>query len=117
MQRKNRLKPRELKPSVKQYLFTEAIRQRKVPRELLANRLIRELEESHEIPPTLETAKRYISKARNAHNPIDQPWTLGACKEYSSFSPRSLCLFSQSAYNSTMKTLPHSLSKNVTSIY
>lgn len=87
MQHKVRLKPRKLKLTTKQYLFTEALRQRKVPRELLADRLIRELEESGEIPPTLETAKRYISAARNANDPIDQPWTLGACREYASYFP------------------------------
>jgi hypothetical protein len=53
----------------------------------LAHRLIRELEESNEIPPTLETAKRYISKARNAANDIDQPWSLGACRDYPTLFP------------------------------
>lgn len=80
-------KPRELKPSIKRLIIYRAITQRKIPREFLANELIKEIEESGEIPPTLETAKRYISKARNSDNPIDEPWTLSCCSEYSSFFP------------------------------
>jgi hypothetical protein len=87
MHQKERTKPRELKPTIKRLIFQEAIRQRNVPRELLANRLIKELEEGNEVPPSLETAKRYISKARNATNPIDKPWTLGACRDYPTFFP------------------------------
>ena len=40
-----------------------------------------------EIPPSFETAKRYISKARNSGNPIDEPWSIACCSEYSSFFP------------------------------
>ena len=93
MQEKNRRKPGKLKPSIKRFIFQEAIRQSNVPRELLANRLIKEIEESNELAPTLETAKRYISKARNAVNPIDEPWTLGACRDYPTFFPPSSLLF------------------------
>lgn len=80
-------KPRELKPSIKRLIIYRSITQRKIPREFLANELIKEIEEIGEIPPTLETAKRYISKARNSENPIDKPWTLACCSEYSSFFP------------------------------
>lgn len=80
-------KPRALKPTIKRLIICRARTQRKIPREFLANELIKEIEESGEIPPTLETAKRYISKARNSDNPIDQPWTLSCCSEYSSFFP------------------------------
>jgi len=83
----------KLKPSIKRFICQEAIRQSNVPRELLANRLIKEIEESGELAPTLETAKRYISKARNALNPIDEPWTLGACRDYPTFFPPSSLLF------------------------
>jgi hypothetical protein len=83
----NKSKPRELKPSIKRLIFYRAITQRKIPREFLANELIKEIDESGEIPPTLETAKRYISKARNSDNPIDEPWTLACCSQYSSFFP------------------------------
>ena len=93
MQEKDRPKPGKLKPSIKRFIFQEAIRQSNVPRELLANRLIKEIEESHELAPTLETAKRYISKARNAVNPIDEPWTLAACRDYPTFFPPSSLLF------------------------
>jgi hypothetical protein len=93
MPEKDRLRPGKLKPSIKRFIFQEAIRQSNVPRELLANRLIKEIEESHELAPTLETAKRYISKARNADNPIDEPWTLGACRDYPTLFPPSSLLF------------------------
>jgi hypothetical protein len=62
-----------------------------MPREFLANELIKEIEESGEIPPTLETAKRYISKARNTNDPLDKPWSIACCSDYSSFfSPDSI---------------------------
>jgi len=93
MEEKDRRRPGKLKPSIKRFIFQEAIRQINVPREFLANRLIKELKESNELAPTLETAKRYISKARNAGNPIDQPWTLGACRDYPTFFPPSSLLF------------------------
>ena len=93
MREKNRPRPGKLKPSIKRFIFHEAIRQSNIPRELLANRLIKEIEEANELPPTLETAKRYISKARNAANPIDEPWTLGACRDYPTFFPPSSLLF------------------------
>lgn len=80
-------RPRELKPSVKRLIYYRAVTQRMVPREFLANELIKEIEENREIAPTLETTKRYISKARNADNPIDKPWSIACCLEYSSFFP------------------------------
>lgn len=79
----------KIKPSTKRLIFQEAIRQRDIPRELLANRLIKEINEAHERPPTLEVAMRYISKARNTDNPIDKPWSLGACRDYPTFFPPS----------------------------
>ena len=93
MQEENTQKLGKLKPSIKRFIFQEAIRQRNVPRELLAHRLIKEIEESGELAPSLETTKRYISKARNAVNPIDEPWTLGACRDYPIFFPPSSLLF------------------------
>lgn len=91
MQHRKTAKLGRMKPTVKRLIFHEAIRQRDVPREILANRIIKELEQSNEPPPELETAKRYISKARNAANPIDKPWSLGACRDYpTSFPPSSL---------------------------
>ena len=93
MQEENTQKLGKLKPTIKRFIFQEAIRQRNVPRELLANRLIKEIEESGELAPSLQTAKRYISKARNSDNPIDQPWTLGACRDYPTFFPPRSLLF------------------------
>lgn len=84
---KRKIKPRELKPSVKRLIFTRAIREKNTPREYLANELIREIKKLGEIPPSFETAKRYISKARNVDNPIDSTWTLSCCSEYSQFFP------------------------------
>jgi len=84
-------RPRELKPSVKRLIYYRAVTQRMVPREFLANELIKEIKELGEITPALETAKRYISKARNADNPLDKPWSIACCSEYSSiFSPKSI---------------------------
>lgn len=80
-------KPRELKPSVKRLIIHRAITERKVPREFLANQLIKEIEEAGEIPPTRETAKRYISRARNTENPLDEPWNIGCCSQYSNYFP------------------------------
>lgn len=80
-------RPRELKPSVKQLIYYRALTQRMVPREFLANELIKEIEEIGEIAPTLETTKRYISRARNADNPLDKPWSIACCSEYSGFFP------------------------------
>lgn len=83
----NKSKPRELKPSIKRLIVHRAITQRKIPREFLANELIKEIEEIGEIAPTLETTKRYISRARNVDNPLDEPWSIARCSEYSTFFP------------------------------
>jgi len=98
-----RSRPRELKPSIKRLIYYRAVTQRIVPREFLANALIKEIEETGEIAPTLETAKRYISRARNTDNPIDKPWSIACCSEYSSFFPPdsipALMNYKQWAYN------------------
>lgn len=84
-------RPRELNPSVKRLIYYRAITQRMVPREYLANALIKEIEEIGEIAPKLETAKKYISRARNADNPLDKPWSIACCSESNSiFSPESI---------------------------
>jgi len=80
-------KPRALTPTVKRLIVHRAISQRHFPREYLANELIKEINEAGEKPPTLETVKRYISKARNARNPLDEPWTLACCSDYPQFFP------------------------------
>ena len=83
----HRAKPRSLKPSIKRLIFTRAVTERTLPREYLANQLIKEIKELGEIPPTLETAKKYISAARNTDNPIDKTWSLGACRDYPQYFP------------------------------
>jgi len=80
-------RPRELKPSIKRLIFYRAVTQRSVPREFLANELIKEIKDIGEIAPTFETTKRYISRARNADNPLDKPWSIACCSEYSAFFP------------------------------
>ena len=80
-------KPRALKPSVRRLIALRAITQRQVPRPFLANQLIKQIEEDGEIPPTLDTTMRYISKARNSRNPLDEPWTLACCSNYPQFFP------------------------------
>ncbi len=72
-----RKKPRELKPTVRALIYDQAIRYRNTPREFLANKLISEIEELGELPPSFETCIRMISKARNSDNPLDEPWSLG----------------------------------------
>ena len=93
MQEKNTQKLGKLKPSIKRFIFQESIKQRNIPRDFLAHWLIKQIDETGELPPGLETTKRYISKARNSDNPIDQPWTLGACRDYPTFFPPSSLLF------------------------
>jgi hypothetical protein len=84
-------KPRELKPSIKRLIVQRALTQRKTPREILALELINDIRYIGEIPPTLETAKRYISKARNTKNPKDETWTLANSLNYPSiFTPESI---------------------------
>ena len=81
-------KPRALTPTVKRLIVHRATTQRHIPRDYLAHQLISEIKEAGETtPPTLETVKRYISKARNSRNPLDEPWTLSCCSEYSAFFP------------------------------
>jgi len=80
-------KPRSLTPTVRRLIVHRATTQRHIPRDYLANELIKEIKEAGEKPPTLETTKRYISQARNSRNPLDEPWTLACCSEYSSFFP------------------------------
>jgi len=88
---KDRAKPRELNPSVKQLIYYRAITQRKMPRGYLARELIREIENAGEVAPTEETAKKYISKARGSDNPLDKPWSIASCSDYSSFfTPESV---------------------------
>jgi len=80
-------KPRALTPTVRRLIVHRATTQRQVPRDYLANELITEITQAGEKPPTLDTLKRYISKARNAHNPLDEPWTLASCSQYPAFFP------------------------------
>jgi hypothetical protein len=88
-----RIKARELKPAVKRLIFSRAISQKNIPRDFLAHDLIKEIKESGEIPPALETAKRYISKARNMDSPLEEIWTIGCCAQYSQyFTPDSITL-------------------------
>ena len=83
--RRGPYKPRALKPTVRRLIVHRAISQPKVPRQFLAKQLIKEIKKAGEIPPTLDTAMRYISKARNTRNPLDEPWTLACCSEYAAF--------------------------------
>jgi hypothetical protein len=80
-----RMKARELKPIVKRLIALRAISQKDMPREFLANVLINEIKESGEIPPSVETAKRYISRARNMDDPLEELWSIGCCSKYSRY--------------------------------
>jgi hypothetical protein len=98
-----RSRPQKLEPSIKRLICYRAITKRMVPRKFLANELIKEIKEAGEIAPTLETTMRYISKARNEDNPLDKPWSIACCSEYSSFFPPDsipvLMDYKQWAYN------------------
>lgn len=85
--KKERGKPRRLKPTVRALIYDQAIRYKNMPREFLANKLISEIEELGELPPSFETCKRMISKARNSDNPLEQPWSLGVMSKYPEFFP------------------------------
>ena len=100
-------RPRVLKPSVKRLIYYRAVTQRMVPREYLANALIKEIEEIGEVAPTFETTKRYISKARNTDSPLDKPWSIACCSEYSTFFPPDSILVLMN-----YKQWIHELSKN-----
>lgn len=80
---------KNLTPSVKKLVFSRAINQRNIPRYFLAKSLIKEIMEAGEVYPSLETAVRYISDARNADNPLDKPWTTEVCSDldYTSYFP------------------------------
>jgi len=80
-------KPRALTSTVRRLIVHRATTQRHIPRDYLANELIKEITAAGEKPPTLETTKRYISQARNSRNPLDEPWTLSCCSDYASFFP------------------------------
>lgn len=82
-----RKKPRELSPKVRALIYDQAIRYRNTPREFLANRLIKEIEDSYELPPSFETCIRMISRARNSDNPLDEPWSLGTISKYPELFP------------------------------
>lgn len=82
-----RSRPKNLTTPVKRLIYHRALTQRDIPRDFLANTLIKEIEDICEIPPSFETAKRYISKARNSANPIDKPWSIACCSEYSTYFP------------------------------
>lgn len=80
-------RPRRLKPTIRRLIYTRAITNPSIPREYLANELIKEIRRLRELPPSLETAKKMISHARNSDKPLDKPWNLGACVEYQDYFP------------------------------
>lgn len=86
-------RPKALKPTIKGLIIDRAIKNRRMPREFLAQELIKEIETLGEIAPTEETLKSYISQARSKELAyIDATeWSIGACaKFYDRISPESI---------------------------
>jgi len=75
-ERKNR--PKAISGNAKKLITQYSLQDVNQPREIVANILRREIRQSGERPPTQETLKRAISKARNQpESPLDKPWHLG----------------------------------------
>ena len=88
-------RPKALKPTIRGLIIERAIEKRRMPREFLAQELIKEIEERGEIAPTEETLKSYISKARSKELAYidDTEWSIGACAEYyDRISPESILI-------------------------
>lgn len=86
-------RPKALKPSIRGLIIDRAIKNRRAPREFLAQELIKEIEMLGEIAPTEETLKSYISQARSKELAyIDATeWSIGTCAEYyNCISPESI---------------------------
>ena len=75
----------EISREVRRLIIGQAIHDSKhMPRRALAVRLQDLLEKMGEIPPTEDTLARMISDARNKQpSELDQPWSIGACAQYS----------------------------------
>jgi len=71
---------RRIDPETRTRIFEEAIKDRKIPRGILAESLEKELGKKS---PSLETLEKEISKARNhPTGELDRPWSIGACLKY-----------------------------------
>lgn len=78
-------------PAIRQLIWSYALSS-DMNREDLAEELLMVIKQNYpkEIPPKIETIVRQISKARNSkRSPLDEPWTLGACRDYPSDFPAS----------------------------
>lgn len=70
---KKNARPKALKPSVKSLIAKRAIEYSTYDRTLLANDLMKEIEELGETAPTEDTLIKYISDARGRYS-VDKPW-------------------------------------------
>ncbi len=71
-------------PAIRQLIWSYALSS-DMNREDLAEEILIVIKQNHpkEIPPKIETIIRHISKARNSKRSLlDEPWTLGACRDY-----------------------------------
>ncbi|MCL2475282.1 MAG: hypothetical protein FWF37_04095 [Chloroflexi bacterium] len=80
-------KPREHSDIVKSYVAMQAIENMDMPRVQLATKVIKDLKKMGEVPPTPGTAAKMITAARKKYSPLDEKWTLAACKEYWMYFP------------------------------
>jgi len=72
-----------IKPTVRQVIVGEAVKDRKKPRRQLMVELQNIIESMGEIVPAEETLEKLISFARNHPvSPLDEPWSLGSLAEH-----------------------------------
>jgi hypothetical protein len=78
-------RPKALKPEIRNLITnwaTEDVRYRDLDRELLADKLIDEIEGRGEIAPTVSTLKAYISTDRNqTRAAVDYPWSMSILRD------------------------------------
>lgn len=74
----------QISNEVRRLIIDQAIHDSKnMPRRALAVRLQELIEKMGEVSPTEDTLSRMISAARNQQpSDLDQPWNIGACKQY-----------------------------------
>ncbi len=79
----------KISAAVAELIATEAIERRDMNREALAAKLEDMIERMGQPVPVTDTIKQMISKARNAPDPLNDPWTLAASAK-SGISPDAL---------------------------
>ena len=70
----------------RRYIMEQALRESYKPRMLLADQILKQMQESRDVRnnlPETESIAKLISRARNhPKSPLDEPWSLGCLAEY-----------------------------------